>query len=73
MPRYDKDHDSRSNKTGGQISDTSFPHEPQSEEALDNLADSIARGSIHNQKPQQAGHGSAGASGPGGKAGKGGK
>ena len=71
MPRYDHEYDSRSNKTGSHISDPNFPQPPRSEEAAEHLADSIARGSMHNDKPQQSGHGSAGARGSGSTAGKG--
>lgn len=62
-----RDEDDRRQVREGRKAGIGSGDEPRSDEAAENQADAIPRGTLHNQTPQQGGHGKAGAKGPGGK------
>ena len=61
------DKDDRRQAREGRKAGTSSGEPPMTEQADENQMDANARGTLHNQTPQQGGHGKAGAKGPGGK------
>ncbi|HYE63830.1 MAG TPA: hypothetical protein VD997_17700 [Phycisphaerales bacterium] len=61
------DHDDKRQAHEGRKAGIGSDQPAQNYEADENQTDAMARGTLHNQTPQQGGHGKAGAKGPGGK------